>query len=295
MSTSAPTPKSRVALIGAGRVGTAVAELLRRRGRALAGVSSRRAESAERAAAALGTSVFDHRIALPEADIFLVGAPDGAIAPVASEIAPFLHEGAAVIHFAGALGLAPLGDASAVGAGVAALHPVQSFPDVETALERLPGSAWGVTASEGILRWSEDLITEELEGLAVTVPEAARPTWHAASVSTSNGVAALLATGEAMLASVGIDRPQRVLGPLAAGTVANARRRGGALTLTGPVVRSESATIARHLEALAITAPELVEDYARVARIIVGAALRAQRIADEQAAKMLDLLENAGR
>jgi predicted short-subunit dehydrogenase-like oxidoreductase (DUF2520 family) len=289
-----PTPpltELRIALIGGGRVGTAVSELLRRRGHSIVGVSSRQAESAERAAAVLETRVFDHRAELPPADLVLLGVTDEAISSVASEVAPFLHEGVVVIHFAGARGLAPLAEASAAGAGVAALHPVQSFPDVETAIERLPGSAWGVTAPEDLESWIRDLVTDELQGLAVTVSEAARPIWHAAAVTTSNGIVALLATAESMLASVDIERPQSVLGPLAAGSVANALRAGGAEALTGPVVRGEDATIGGHLEALATAAPHLVEDYARVARIIVGAALRARRIGEEDAEKMLGLLE----
>jgi predicted short-subunit dehydrogenase-like oxidoreductase (DUF2520 family) len=281
----------RIALIGAGRVGTAVSELLRRRGHSIVGVSSRRAESSERAAAFLETVVFDHRTGLPPGDVFLLGVSDGAIPSVTSEIAPFLHDGAVVIHFAGAVGLAPLAAANAAGAGAAALHPLQSFPDVDTAIERLPGSAWGVTASDGLETWIHDLVTDELEGFPVTVSEAARPLWHAAAVTTSNGIAGLLSTAESMLASVGIPRPESVLGPLAAGTVANARQRGGAEILTGPVVRAEGATIAAHLEALATAAPHLVEDYARVARIIVGSALRARRIGEEEAERMLGLLK----
>jgi predicted short-subunit dehydrogenase-like oxidoreductase (DUF2520 family) len=281
----------RIALIGAGRVGTAVSELLRRGGHSIVGVSSRQAESAERGAAFLKSAVFDHRREMPPVDVLLLGVPDGAISSVASEVAPFMHEGIVVIHFAGALGLAPLAEARTAGAGVAALHPVQSLPDVDSAIERLPGSAWGVTAPDDLQSWARDLVTDELRGFAVMVSESERPLWHAAAVTTSNGIVALFATAESMLASLAIERPQRVLGPLAAGSVANAQRTGGDEALTGPVVRGEDATIAGHLEALAATAPHLVEDYARVARVIVGAALRARRIGEEDAERMLGLLE----
>jgi predicted short-subunit dehydrogenase-like oxidoreductase (DUF2520 family) len=289
-----PTPSRsalRIALIGPGRTGTAVSELLRRRGHSFVGVSSRHPDSAERGAAILKSSVFDHRTGMPSADVLLLGVTDGAISSVASEVAPFLQKGVVVIHFAGALGLAPLAEAKAAGAGVAALHPVQTFPDVETAIERLPGSAWGVTASDDLETWARDLVTDELDGHAVMVSEAARPLWHAAAATTSNGIAALVAIAESMLESLAIERPQSVLGPLAAGSVANARQKGGAEALTGPVVRGDDATIAGHLEALATEAPHLVEDYERVARVIVGAALRAGRIEEEDAERMLGLLE----
>ncbi|MPZ91580.1 MAG: DUF2520 domain-containing protein [Actinobacteria bacterium] len=285
----------RVALIGAGVVGTAVTEVLRRAGHEVTGVSSRRAESAERSAARLETRTFDHKSELPPADVLLLGVPDEAIGPVVSEVGRPLAPGAVVVHFAGALGIEPLAEASAAGAGVAALHPVQTFPDVERGIERLPGSAWGVTASPEIEPWASGLIAADLGGLPVIVPEEARPVWHAAAASTSNGIAALLAAGEAMLAAIGIDEPHRVLGPLAAGTVANASERGAAESLTGPVVRSETTSIARHLDALTDASPQLAEDYARISGVIVDAAMRAHRIEKDKAEKMLELLENRPR
>ena len=139
------------------------------------------------------------------------------------------------------------------------------------------------------------MIVSDLGGLPVLVPEEARSIWHAAAVSTSNGIAALLAVGEAMLAAIGIADPQRVLGPLAASTVANAGMRGGAESLTGPVVRGEKDSIGRHLDALTDVTPELAEDYALIARVIVGSATRANRISKEEAMKMLELLENPAR
>lgn len=272
-----------------------MAEVLRRAGHEISGVSSRRAESAERSAARLETSTFDHRSELPAVDVLLLGVPDEAIGPVVSEIVPSLESGAVVVHFAGALGVSPLGEASEAGAGVAALHPVQTFPDVERGIERLPGSAWGVTASQEVEPWAAGLIAADLDGLPVLVSEKARPIWHAAAVSTSNGIAALLAAGEAMLAAIGIDEPHRVLGPLAAGTVANAGERGGAESLTGPVVRGDKESIARHLDALTDASPHLVEDYARIARVIVDSAMRAHRIEKEEAERMIELLENLTR
>ena len=285
----------RIALIGAGRVGTAVAEVLRRSSHEVTGVSSRRAESAERAAARLETTTFDHRSELPSADVLLLGVPDEAIGQIVTELGPSLGPGVVVVHLAGALGIAPLAEAGRAGAGVAALHPVQTFPDVERGIERLPGSAWGVTASQEVESWAVELIAADLDGLPVIVTEEARPVWHAAAVSTSNGIAALLAAGEAMLAAIGIEEPHRVLGPLAAGTVANAGEQGAAGSLTGPVVRGEQETIARHLDALTDASPHLAEGYASIAGVIVDAATRAHRIEKEEAEKMLEMLENRSR
>lgn len=289
---SAPTTPLRLVLIGAGRVGTAVTELLRRRGHEVAGVASRSTASARRTAELLGTDSFDHLTMLPAADVVFLGVPDGAIEEVAGEVAERLQPGSVVVHFAGTSGIDPLAPVLDAGAGAAALHPVQACPDVRSALERIPNSAWGVTASGGLESWATDLVARELGGYPVVVAEEHRPLWHAAAMITSNGIAALLATGEALLASIETEAPERVLGPLAAGTVASAEvGGGGAATLTGPVVRAESDVIAAHLEHIVRAAPHLVEDYARVVRFIVAAALSGRRIDEQTARRVLELVE----
>ncbi|MGH2731317.1 MAG: Rossmann-like and DUF2520 domain-containing protein [Actinomycetota bacterium] len=269
----------RVALVGAGRVGTAVTELLRRRGHVIVGVASRSRESAERAASALGVDTFALGDPLPDCDLVLIGTSDDAVAEIAGRLAPVIAPGTLVWHFAGVLGielLRPIGD---VGGGACACHPVQSCPDVATAITRLPGSAWGVTCATGLTDWASELIARDLDGVPVAVAEADRPLWHAAAATTAGGIAAVLAGAEAILATIGVEQPQNVLGPLAAGVVANARDLGdGGTSLTGPVVRSQTATIERHLAALRDRAPDLLEVYERVVEVILVGARRSGRI-----------------
>lgn len=278
-SQTATSPTPRVFLAGAGRVGTAVAMLLRRADFTITGVASRSEPSARRAAELLATESF-HLVdgELPASDIWLIGANDDGIASVAAALAERV-EGGIAVHLSGSLGtsvLQPLRDA---GLGIAALHPVQACPDILTALERLPGSTWGVTVSPGLEGWADALVTGSLGGSPRRVPEEDRAVWHAASVLTSNGIAALLAFGESCLDAIGQEAPEEILGPLAAGTVANARAGGGGgATLTGPVVRGEVATIARHLDALDSLDPALGASYGQVGNLILDAARRAGRL-----------------
>jgi predicted short-subunit dehydrogenase-like oxidoreductase (DUF2520 family) len=160
----------------------------------------------------------------------------------------------------------------------AALHPLQSCPDVETAVRHLPGSAWGVTASDEVRKWARDLVATDLQGSPVAVAESDRALWHAAAVTTANGITALLSLAEAMLSEIGVGHPGVVLGPLATGVVANTATRGAAATLTGPVVRGEARTIRSHIEALRTSAPRLLDSYRLVAHTILGAAISAGRI-----------------
>jgi predicted short-subunit dehydrogenase-like oxidoreductase (DUF2520 family) len=116
--------------------------------------------------------------------------------------------------------------------------------------------------------------------------------WHAASVITSNGIAALLSSSEALLDEIGVASPVDVVGPLAAGTVANARQGGGGgPTLTGPVVRGEVATIREHLQAIAERAPSMLDAYVAVTRLILAAAIRSGRLPSDAATQIETVLQ----
>ena len=270
MASTLPTPFS-FALIGAGRVGTAVARILQDAGHVCLAVASRSDASRARTAALLAAPEYTID-SLPEHDVTLLGVVDTAIERVAQKIAPDSHPGHVVIHFAGAFGLAPLESVIKAGGWGCALHPVQACPDIATAIERLPGSAWGVTCTWPAQGWARSLISGPLQGTPIDVDERARPVWHAAAVSTSNGIAALMAIGERLLMSIGTSEPEKILGPLALGTVTNAvTGGGGAKTLTGPAVRGDTRTIEHHIEAIRQSAPELLESYSLTARVILEA------------------------
>ena len=286
--TPLPSSPFRFLLVGAGRVGTAVAALLGSAGHAVSGVASRSPASVARAVEVLEAPPIDLDPAeWPDAEVILIGAGDGAIEGIASGAASRLP-GRVVVHFAGALGVEPLRRAVEAGAVGCALHPVQACPDVDTAIARLPGSAWGVTCSSpGAEEWASEIITRNLDGDPSIVAEDHRPLWHAASVVTSNGIAALLSSSEALLAEIGVAAPVDVVGPLAAGTVANARQGGGGgRTLTGPVVRGDVATVRSHLRAVAQQAPSMLDTYVTVTRLVLAAAIRSGRLPAETATRI---------
>ncbi len=229
----------------------------------------------------------------PECDVVLLGVTDGALEEIAARLAPILAGPEIVCHFAGARGVHVLEALSDQARGLCALHPVQAIPSVEAGVDRLPGSAWGVTCSAGLEEWAEPFVSEELGGTPVMVPEDDRASWHAAAVMSSNGIVALLALGGMILEGIGIGGPSDILGPLAAGTLANVAEVGGAAkALTGPIARGETSTVERHIEALSTT-PELRDAYLNAARLIFAAAAAPGRAVPEGNDAMRALLERA--
>ena len=282
---SLPAIHARILLVGAGRVGTAVAELLRRRGHSVVGVVSRSPVSRERATRLVGGPGLELGDRLPDFDVCLLGVADAALSEVVPGLVPDARQGRIFCHFSGSQGIAPLSGLLEAGSEGCAMHPVQAVPSIDAGLTHLAGSSWGVTGSSEAVAWARRLIHEDLGGNLVEVAEADRAVWHAASVTTSNGIAALMALGERILSRIGYEDPEAILGPLAAGTVSNAREGGGgAATLTGPVVRGERETIERHLSALLELDRDLAGAYISVATSILGEARISERIGEEQAA-----------
>lgn len=271
MTFAAPPRPFGLCLVGAGRAGTAVAAALQAAGHTVSGVASRTGSSAESAARRLDAPVVAAE-RLPACDVVLLGVPESALEPVAATIAPGLAEGTVVWHLAGAAGVAPLGAVVAAGGRRCALHPVQAFPDADTGLACLPGSAWGLTCDDGLGRWARAVVEDDLEGRTFELREEDRPVWHAAAVTAASGAIAIMSLGERLLASIGVAAAGDVLGPLAGAAVANASERGATASLTGPAVRGEWATVTAHVRALEGSAPELVEPYREATRLILRVA-----------------------
>ncbi len=282
---SGPPSPFELCLVGAGKAGTAVALALSSAGHRVVAVASRTEASALAAAEYLGAPVAAADD-LPPCDVVLLGVPDAAVASVAATVVPALRPGTVVWHLAGSLGIAalPPGDLRRC-----ALHPVQAFPSREVPA-LLRGSSWGVTCDGAVREWARAVVTRDLGGNAVDVREEDRAVWHAAAVTAANGITALLSLAETILASIGIDRPERVLGPLAAGAVESSVARGATASLTGPAVRGEWDTVAAHVQALEVGAPELLEPYREATRLIFRAADRAGKVTPEERRAAAELL-----
>jgi len=256
-----------VAVVGAGRVGTAVAVLLGRAGHRIVGVAGGE-RTAERVARFLpDVPVLAAETAAAEAELVVLGVPDDAIGPTAERIAGAgaFSAGAWVAHLSGATGLDVLAPARAAAARPLALHPLQTFPDVEDALARIPGCPIGVTAEDEEGFETGEGLARDLGGRPFRIEDEAKPLYHAAAVFASNYVVTSIAVAERLLGLAGVGGDD-VLRPLVAATVENVGNLGPGRALTGPAVRGDAGTVERNLEAVAAAAPDAVDAYVALAR-----------------------------
>lgn len=282
-----------VAVVGAGRVGTALAVRLRDAGHRILALSGR-GETPDRAARYLpGVPVRAATVAARGAEVVIIGTPDDLIEPTASSLAGegALGEGQSVVHLSGATSLDALSEPRAAGAEVLSVHPLQTFPDVEAALARIPGSGIGVTAlSEAGYALGERL-ARDVGGRPFRLADEAKPLYHAAAVFASNYLVAITALADDLFLDAGVPQPAELYVPLQRATLDNVAAMGPAAALTGPAVRGDAGTVAANLEALSKHAPEAVPAYVALADVALEVGHRSGRLSTEARAAVEEVLD----
>ena len=282
-------------MIGAGRVGTALGVKLREAGHRIVGVSGREG-TADRAKRYLpGVPVVDAADAADVArlaGVVLIGTPDDRIEEACASLARAgaFGEGGHVAHLSGATSLQALGAARSAGAEVLSVHPLQTFPDVEAALARIPGSGIAVTALTEPAHALGERLATDVGGRPFRLADEAKPLYHAAAVFASNYLVATTALAEELFRKAGMDQPVDLFMPLQRATLDNIAAMGPALALTGPAVRGDAGTVARNLEAVARHAPAAVRPYIAMADVALDLAERSGRLSPEERAAVQEVL-----
>lgn len=273
-----------MAIIGAGRVGTAVAVLWQRAGHHIVAVSGRASTSGRASQYLPGVPVLPAADAARDVELVIIGVPDGLIEATVRELTDggVFARGRWVAHLSGATPLSALDPARDEGARRLAIHPLQTFPDVGSAIDRIPGCTVAIGADDEEGDFVAERLAEDLGGRPFRLADEHRAIYHAAAVFASNYVVAVSTVAERLLEVAGVPDPLDALAPLQQATVANVARTGPIEALTGPAVRGDADTIAHHLGALAAEAPWAVDAYIAMARIALDLGVRGGRLSPER-------------
>jgi predicted short-subunit dehydrogenase-like oxidoreductase (DUF2520 family) len=215
-----------LAIVGAGRLGTALAAALRDAGLEIDGPLGRGADPAG-------------------AGGVLLCVPDAEIAAAAAAVTP----GVPVGHCSGATGLDVL-----TGHEAFAFHPLMTVPHDGEPVFAGAGAAVAGTTARALALAHE--LAARLGMRATTVADEDRAAYHAAASVASNFLVTLEGAAERLAATAGVDR--QLLAPLVRASVENWVRLGAAGALTGPVARGDEETVERQRAAIEERAPDLL-------------------------------------
>jgi pantoate--beta-alanine ligase len=237
----------RVAVIGAGRLGSALAAALREIGVEVEGPLGR-----------------GERPGSSQAVILCV--PDGEItaaAEVAAGAAPLVG------HTSGATPLAAMAPAADAGAALFGFHPLQTFtasgPPGRAAFA---GAGCAVAGTTKAATSFAAALARRLGMTPFEIDDEGRAAYHAAASVASNFMVTLQAAAESIAAGAGLEphEARSLLVPLLRRTVDNLAEHGPERALTGPVARGDDATVRAQRAAVEEVAPHLLDLFDELVR-----------------------------
>jgi predicted short-subunit dehydrogenase-like oxidoreductase (DUF2520 family) len=226
----------KVFILGAGKVGRALAKKLAQAGDDVTLRPARKGVPTKRI----------------DASVVILALRDRDLGPVARDLAEsgVIGRGAVVVHNAGALPADALSPLRSACAGVAQMHPMISFASRTffPTLTRGNCHVKGDAAAEKLAR----VLARHLGMTPRTFAHLDTVGYHAAAGLVANGAAALAAIGVELLVVAGVPRAEapKLLGPLLRSVAENVDALGFPEALTGPVRRGDAGAIERQMDLL---------------------------------------------
>jgi predicted short-subunit dehydrogenase-like oxidoreductase (DUF2520 family) len=245
--------KATVAIVGPGRLGTALALQLARAGYRISEMVSRTSASARRARAVtqtLKTRSSHYQNMSLDADLIWLCVPDREITVVATELASLnIWKRKTVFHSSGALDSDTLNALRARGAKVASVHPLMTF--VKGAVPNMKGITFAIEGDAAAVRVAQRIVSD-FGARTFFIRKHHKPAYHAWSAFTSPLLVAALVTAEQVARSAGLKAAEarRMMLPIVCQTLVNYAALGPSEAFSGPLVRGDAEVVRKHLQAL---------------------------------------------
>jgi len=283
----------KIAIIGAGKVGTALGYLLQQKGYQLVGITSRDVAKGKEAANFIGTKffAFSEEI-LKKGDCFFLTTSDTALGEVAEKLAPWAKKGDFFLHCSGALPAEIMFPLKKNGAFLFSLHPLQTFATAQTAVENLPGSFFAGQGDQEILSFVKQVVSD-LEGEFFLISQEEKSLYHAGACVACNYLVALLNLASQMYQEIGFPAQKSLMAllPLVKGTISNVEKLGSVQALTGPIARGDANTINKHLHSLAQIAPHYEKIYQELGLYTLQVAQQKGTLSEQAKEKIKNILQ----
>jgi len=289
-----------LSIVGPGRVGTAIGVLAARLAWPVVAVGGRDRDKTTQAARRIGERV--RACSMVEAArcgcLVFITVSDDAIEPVCNNIASQngFNSNSIVVHCSGALSSDILSSArDSYQCSIASMHPLQTFPTVDSACARLKGIHCFCEGDKEGLPVIESL-AKHIGMIPVRICSSSKVLYHAAAVFACNYLVTLMdaAIETANLAKIDRSTAWSAFAPLVVSTIENISEIGPDRALTGPIARGDIKTIAQHIEKLELVEPSLASMYRAMARHAVDIALRNSSITEEKGKEIRSILKCCG-
>jgi predicted short-subunit dehydrogenase-like oxidoreductase (DUF2520 family) len=242
----------KIGIIGAGKVGTSLATILKKKGFHIVAVSDTAETSLKTAEKYLGKDVLytQNNIDVVNAsEAIAITTQDRVIQDVAAEINTKADrlDGKLIFFTSGADPSSILQPLDKKGAFLGSLHPLQTFPDIDSAIGVLQDTCIFIEGDKDaipILRHLGDHIGAKVYVIAGKD----KVLYHLSAVFVCNLLSALFYSSKGLMEKINIDFEPFL--PIIRATLKNIESKGPLAALTGPIVRGDVKTVKAHLASI---------------------------------------------
>lgn len=200
-----------------------------------------------------------------DSDIIFITTNDDSISYVRDEIIKLNRDnlkGKVIAHMSGSYSSDILKELQAFGCYTYSVHPLQSFADIDSSIEKLSNTVFTIEGSKDKINIIENLL-DTLKSKYFKIDTNKKELYHIGACVVSNYLVTLMNLGLSFFKEIGIDESEAMsaLSPLIDGTIDNIRNLGVKESLTGPIARGDSKTIESHLKSIQTNTPDKLKFY----------------------------------
>lgn len=236
-----------IGIIGSGKLGVSLGRYFKSRGSCVSGIYGIDPEETEEGSKMIGTRCFSSvKKLLTSSKVVMVAVPDDQVGRVWEEIKGKEVAGRVVFHTSGTLSSMIFKDAEKYGVRAASLHPMMTFSDRNTEIQRMRGMT---IALEGECRELEGIV-KKLGNKYFVVDAQSKVRYHLGGVYACNLLLPMVSRGIENLKMCGLkeEEARAILMPLIEKTIDNIKLKGVRGAVSGPLERGDAGTIEKHLE-----------------------------------------------
>lgn len=242
----------RIGFFGAGKAGFTLGKYFSDKGEDVVGYWSRSPKSAEDAADFTNSMYYDSvEELIRHSDTLFLTVPDSAIGTLWDGIKNFPLKDKLVCHVSGSLSSGVFSDIDQTGAFGYSIHPLFAIHSKYNSHKQIEKAFFTIEGAEEKMYILRSLMNRLGNNYAVIASDK-KELYHAAAVTASNHVLALLSSAQNYLVDCGMTRAQAevALNTLFLVNAQNAAEVGVINALTGPVERGDLTTVKKHIRCL---------------------------------------------
>lgn len=271
------TANFNISIIGAGRLGGALAIALARINYEIENLAARNYAAAERIAGSIEPKpriVPSDDYSEITSDIIFITTQDSEIERVADLLADQLKTKPLVFHTSGSLSSEVLHRLKFIGCLTGSIHPLVSISDANLGADRFADAYFCVEGDAEAVKVAEEIIGG-LGGKPFFVAAEYKSLYHASAVTACGHLVALIDAAIEMLNKCGLKEKEarKILLPLVKSTVGNLEEQTTPEALTGTFARADIETFRKHIAVLqANVSPEVLKIYLELGARSLGLA-----------------------